>query len=261
MDEPRFTDARVSDAGLRQLFAIEHRWQRWLDVERALADAQAELGIVPRRSAAAIAAAADLARLDVDRIRRGIAETSHPLMALIIELSEAAGEPHGGWVHWGATTQNVMQTGDVLVLREAHRRLLDLLAGVLGVAADLAERGAEMVMAGRTHGQHAVPITFGFKVAVWIDEIIRHVTRLRHAGDHAFVAMTGGGGRDLRVARVLRAGRAGGGRATARPAADERARPQHRRSLRRVRLRAWAPGFHQRQDRSRGGAADEDRGR
>lgn len=192
MDEPRFTDARVPDAGLRQLFAIEHRWQRWLDVERALADAQAELGIVPRGSAAAIAAAADLARLDVDRVRRGIAETSHPLMALIQELSEAAGEPHGGWVHWGATTQNIMQTGDVLVLREAHHRLLDLLAGVLGVAADLAERGAEMVMAGRTHGQHAVPITFGFKVAVWIDEITRHVTRLRRAGDHAFVAMTGG---------------------------------------------------------------------
>ena len=113
-------------------------------------------------------------------------------MALIVELSEAAGEPHGGWVHWGATTQNIMQTGDVLVLRDAHRRLLDLLAGVLGAAADLAERGADMVMAGRTHGQHAVPITFGFKVAVWIDELARHVTRLRRAADHAFVAMTGG---------------------------------------------------------------------
>ena len=105
-------------------------------------------------------------------------------------------------MHWGATTQNIMQTGDVLVLRDAHRRLLDLLAGVLGAAADLAERGADMVMAGRTHGQHAVPITFGFKVAVWIDELARHVTRLRLAADHAFVGDDRRGGRHVRVTRV-----------------------------------------------------------
>ena len=77
MDEPRFADARVSDAGIRQLFATEHRWQRWLEVERALADAQAELGIVPHE-AAAIAAAAHLGRLDVTRVRTRIAETSIP---------------------------------------------------------------------------------------------------------------------------------------------------------------------------------------
>jgi len=192
MDGPRFTAGRVPDAGIRQLFALEHRWQRWLDVERALAAAQADVGMVPHASAEAIGAAAQLERLDVDRIHRQIAETSHPLMALIVVLAEAAGDPHGGWVHWGVTTQNVTQTGDVLVLREAHEVLLDLLAGVLGAAADLAEHGADVVLAGRTHGQHAVPITFGFKVAVWIDELSRHVTRLRRAADHGFRAMTGG---------------------------------------------------------------------
>jgi len=126
----RFTDGRVPDPGVRALFARQHRWQCWLDVEAALAAAEAECGIIPAAAAQAIESAARLAALDVARIERGIAETSHPLMALVTELAMAAGE-HGERVHWGATTQNITQTGDVLVLREAHRKILRLLAGVL----------------------------------------------------------------------------------------------------------------------------------
>jgi adenylosuccinate lyase len=99
-----------------------------------------------------------------------------------VEAALAAGE-HGGWVHWGATTQNIIQTGDVLVLREAHRKILRLLAGMLIAAADLAERTAGMLAAGRTHGQHAVPITFGFKPAGWIDELVGPGTMHGRAGD------------------------------------------------------------------------------
>jgi 3-carboxy-cis,cis-muconate cycloisomerase len=187
----RFTDGRVPDPGVRVLFAKRHRWQCWLEVEAALAAAEAECGVIPAAAAEAIESAARLAVLDTGRIERGIAESSHPLMALVNELSAAAGE-HGGWVHWGATTQNITQTGDVLVLREAHGRILRLLAGVLTASADLAERTAGMLAAGRTHGQHAVPITFGFKPAGWIDELGRHVTRLRSAEGRVFTAMTGG---------------------------------------------------------------------
>jgi 3-carboxy-cis,cis-muconate cycloisomerase len=187
----RFTDGRVPDPGIRELFDKRYRWQCWLEVEATLAAAEAECGVIPAAAAEAIGAAATLAMLDMARIERGIAVSSHPLMALVTELSAAAGE-HGGWVHWGATTQNITQTGDVLVLREAHRRILSLLAGVLTAAADLAERTAGMPAAGRTHGQHAVPITFGFKPAGWIDELGRHVTRLRSAEGRVFTAMTGG---------------------------------------------------------------------
>jgi 3-carboxy-cis,cis-muconate cycloisomerase len=95
-------------------------------------------------------------------------------MPLIVELSRVVGERHGGWVHWGATTQNITQTGHVLILRKVHRVILGLLARIMTALANLAERSADMVMAGRTHGQHAVPITFGLKVASWIDEIGRH---------------------------------------------------------------------------------------
>ena len=188
----RFTDGRVPPSPMIDLFALESRWQRWLEVEAALAQAQADLGIVPREAAAAIAAAASVERLDLARVRADMAATSHPMMPLVTELARAAGEAAGGWVHWGATTQNITQTGDALVLREAHRALLALLGELLSGLAALAERGAELPMAGRTHGQHAVTITFGFKVAGWIDEFARHVTRLRSVEPRVFTAMLGG---------------------------------------------------------------------
>jgi len=187
------TAARVSDPGIRALYLLENRWQAWLDVEAALAMAQAELGIIPQPAADAIARAARLELLDRPRIDAGFARTGHTIVPLVWELSRVVGEPHGGWVHWGATTQNITQTGDLVVLRQAHRIFLQLIAGALEAMADLAERGADMPIAGRTHGQHAVPATFGYKPAVWIDETIRHVERLRQLAPRLFVAMLGGG--------------------------------------------------------------------
>src|SRR6516225_6843279 len=188
----RFTASRVPDSGIEALFGTEERWQAWLAVESALALTQADLGLIPREAADAITAACRIERLDLERIREGIARTSHPLMPVILELSRVVGEPHGGWVHWGATTQNITQTGDVLVLRKVHRDILGLLGGIMTALANLAERSAEMVMAGRTHGQHAVPITFGLKVASWIDEIGRHINRMRELEPRLFAAIVGG---------------------------------------------------------------------
>jgi 3-carboxy-cis,cis-muconate cycloisomerase len=187
------TAARIADPGIRALYRLENRWQAWLDVEAALARAQAELDIIPAAAAEAIAAKARYELLDRARIDEGFARTGHTIVPLVWELSRVVGEPHGGWVHWGATTQNITQTGDLLVLRQAHRIFLGLIGDALAAAADLAERGADMAMPGRTHGQHAVPATFGYKVAVWIDELLRHVERLREAAPRLFVAMLGGG--------------------------------------------------------------------
>jgi 3-carboxy-cis,cis-muconate cycloisomerase len=188
----RFTSSRVPDAGIQVLLSTEKRWESWLEIEAALALTQADFDMIPRDSADAISSACRMDRLDLSRIRDGIARTSHPLMPLIVELSRVVGEPHAGWVHWGATTQNITQTGDVLILRKVHRLILALLGRIMTAMASLAERGAEMVMAGRTHGQHAVPITFGFKVASWIDEIGRHITRMRQVESRLFVALVGG---------------------------------------------------------------------
>ena len=96
-------------------------------------------------------------------------------------------------MHWGgATTQNITQTGDLIVLRQAHAIFRRQIGEALGAMADLAERSADMPIAARTHGQHAVPATFGFKIAVWIDEMLRHVERFEQGAPRIFMAMLGG---------------------------------------------------------------------
>jgi 3-carboxy-cis,cis-muconate cycloisomerase len=187
------TASRVADPGIRALYRLENRWQAWLDVEVALARAQAELDIIPEEAAVAIARAARLDNMDRNRIDEGFARTGHTIVPLVWELGRVVGDPYGGWVHWGATTQNITQTGDLLVLRQAHAVFLRQIGDILSAMADLADRGADMPIAGRTHGQHAVPATFGYKVAVWIDEMIRHVERFGQAAPRLFVAMLGGG--------------------------------------------------------------------
>jgi len=187
------TATRVSDPGIRKLYSQDSRWQAWLDVEAALARAQEDLDIIPKGAATAITKGARLELMDRARLSEGFQRTGHTLVPLVWELSRVVGEPFGGWVHWGATTQNITQTGDLLVLRQAHRVFLGQIGGALAAMADLAERGADMALPGRTHGQHAVPATFGYKVAVWIDELGRHVERLEQAAPRIFVAMLGGG--------------------------------------------------------------------
>ena len=192
----RPTAARVPDPGIRALFTREARWQAWLDVEAALARAETELDMIPADAAVEIANHCRLELLDIDNIEAGLAVTAHPLVPLIWELDrilgDSVGEGVGGYVHWGATTQNITQTGDILQLRAAHRIILGQMAQVLALLAPLAERHADDPCAGRTHGQHAVPATFGYKVGAWIDELCRHVERLEDAEPRVFVAMLGG---------------------------------------------------------------------
>jgi len=191
LEEP--TSLRIDDPGVRALFTEAARLQSWLDVEAALAQAQAELGIIPETAAREITRKAHLKYLDLAAVRAGLAKTGHPLVPLVWELDRACEGDAGGYVHWGATTQNVTQTGQLLQVRRAHEIFLRQLATILTTLADLAERTKDAVLPGRTHGQHAVPATFGFKVAVWIDELCRHVERLRGCEPRVFVAMLGGG--------------------------------------------------------------------
>jgi adenylosuccinate lyase len=113
-------------------------------------------------------------------------------MPVINELIRLCGPQHGGYVHWGITTQNVIQTGLLLIAKRAQATLDALLTDILRHLGRHARTHATTVMAGRTHYRHAVPITFGFKVAVWIDEFLQATDRLREAEKRAFVVMTGG---------------------------------------------------------------------
>jgi 3-carboxy-cis,cis-muconate cycloisomerase len=191
LEEP--TSLRIDDPGIRALFTEHARFQSWLDVEAALAQAQAELGIIPAAAAEEITRKAHLKYLDLAAVRAGLAKTGHPIVPVVWALDQACDGDAGGYVHWGATTQNITQTGQLLQVRRAHEVFLRQLAAILTTLADLAERTKDMLLPGRTHGQHAVPATFGFKVAVWIDELCRHVDRLRGCEARVFVAMLGGG--------------------------------------------------------------------
>ena len=190
-EEP--TSLRLEDPGVRSLFSEASRYQAWLDVEAALAQAQAELDVIPSEAAAEITRKAQLSYMDMDTVREGLARTGHPLVPLVWELDRVCEGDAGGYVHWGATTQNITQTGQLLLVRRAHTIFLRQLADLLDLLAVLAEETKDALLPGRTHGQHAVPATFGYKVAVWIDELCRHVERLRGCEERVFVAMLGGG--------------------------------------------------------------------
>ena len=190
--EASATVMRVPDPGVRVLFGREQSWQAWLDCEAELADAEAELGMIPAEAAAEIRRKAKLELIDIEKVNEGLRVTGHPLVPLIWELSKICDGDAGGFVHWGATTQNITQTGLLLQVRKAHRIFLDQIRRILTAQAALAEKTKNYALPGRTHGQHAVPATFGVKVATWIDEFCRHVERLQQCEPRVFVAMLGG---------------------------------------------------------------------
>jgi len=181
------------DISIKDMFAERNMYQAYLDVEASLAKAQAKLGVIPQSAADKISASAQIDLLDIDAIHEGLRISGHPLVPIIWELDRVCGEEAGGYIHWGATTQNITQTAKLLVVKRCHDTFLSNLGKLLNILADLAEKSKDYVMPGRTHGQHAVPMTFGHKVAVWIDEILRHIDRLKGCEERVFVTMLGGG--------------------------------------------------------------------
>src|SRR5882724_8525032 len=153
-------------ARMRAVFDSRALLQSWLDVEAALAEAEAEIGVIPPWAAEHISGAADARRFDLDELRVNMGLSQHPLVPTVRALVEAAG-PAGQYVHWGATTQDVMDTGAVLQLRGALEIIEGSLRELIVHLGEHARQFRTTPMAGRTHGQHAVPITFGLKLAVW----------------------------------------------------------------------------------------------
>lgn len=192
MQQGNPTSFRVPDPGIAALFEQDARWQAWLDVEAALAKAEAELGMIPEAAAEEIVKKCDLSLFDRNRLTEGFTRTGHTLVPLVWELSRLCDGDAGNYVHWGATTQNITQTGDLLQLRKAHRIYLHQLSRIFTALAELADKSKDMALPGRTHGQHAVPATYGLKVAIWIDEFARHTERLHQCEPRVFQALLGG---------------------------------------------------------------------
>ena len=169
---------RYGRPDVRALFSREARLARALRVEAALADAESAFGLIPADAARAIGEAANDGRVTLSRVDELEAELKHDVMSITRALAEAAG-PAGAWVHLGATSADITDTALALELRDAVAVLQDDLRALLGVLAAIAERERATPEVGRTHGQHAVPISFGYKIAVGAAEIARHRRRLR----------------------------------------------------------------------------------
>jgi 3-carboxy-cis,cis-muconate cycloisomerase len=177
---------------MRKIWDDLNTVQKWLDVEAALARAQAKLGIIPAAYANEISKKARVELIDMDELKRGIDKTTHPLMPLVRVFRTVCAGDAGEFIHWGATTQDIMDTGLVLQIKESLELVEPCLSAVNKTLKHMASEHKDTVMAGRTHGQHALPITFGYKVAVWQKEITRHLTRLEQVKKRVLIGQFGG---------------------------------------------------------------------
>jgi adenylosuccinate lyase len=197
-DRSHIVDSRFHGGGYasnvsRRIFCDVCRLQRWLDIEVTLVQCQAELGMVPAESAARIAKLARIDLLDLDEIRDGVQRTGHSLVPLLNAFERVCGGFAGQFLHHGATTQDIQDTGMTLEMRD----VLDAInTGVLSVLRRLGRLAAEHrdhIMMGRTHAQPALPMTFGLKVAGWIDELLRQRKRMEESRARILVVQLFGG--------------------------------------------------------------------
>ncbi len=174
------------------IFEERARLQSWLDILAALARAQARLGIIPTDAATAITDRADATKLDLDLVAEQTRLTSHSTLGLIHALQRTLPEHAREHVYYGVTVQDVTDTWFSLAIRDVGDLVWRDLRALEETLLTLAERHRDTPMLGRTHGQPGSPITFGYKVAGWADELRRHLARLVDARDRLLVAQLGG---------------------------------------------------------------------
>jgi 3-carboxy-cis,cis-muconate cycloisomerase len=175
-DSPILGTLYGSDA-MRAVFDERAYFQRMLDVEAALARVQARFGIIPADAAATITKAARVENLSTEELAASARNVGYPVVGLVAGLSRASGDA-GGWTHWGATTQDIMDTATVLQMRDGLALIRATLCGIVQALTAQAVRHRHTVMAGRTHLQQALPTTLGLKCAIWAQPLITHIQRL-----------------------------------------------------------------------------------
>lgn len=176
LDSILFRDAFGTPA-MREVFSDRRLIARYIEVEVALARAEARCGVIPSEAAEIIARESQLDRIDFDHMRHETDIVGYPILPLVHQLVEMCGEA-GRYVHWGATTQDIMDTANVLQVRDALDIVEADIRALRGILADLAKKHRDTPMAGRTHLQQALPVTFGYKVAIWLAMFDRHQQRL-----------------------------------------------------------------------------------
>jgi len=182
---------RYGTVEMRRVFEEETRIQKLLDVEAALAWAHAKVGNISREDAEKIMAMASTKYVKLSRIKEIEREIRHDITSLVRCLAEVCG-PSGGYVHLGATSYDIVDTANALQIKDALELIEKKLNDFEKILMEKALRYKNALMIGRTHGQHALPITLGFKFAVWMREISRHLERLRQSRERILVGKMSG---------------------------------------------------------------------
>jgi len=169
---------RYGTPEMRRIFEEEARLQKMLEVEAALAWALTEVGVIPKKAAEKIGEKASTRYVKLERVKEIEKTIKHDIMAVVEALAEVCGED-GGYVHYGATSSDILDTATGLQFKEALVVLESKLNMLEGVLLELSWKHRKTLMVGRTHGQHALPMTLGLKFAVWLREVSRHIQRLR----------------------------------------------------------------------------------
>lgn len=183
--------SKLDDRGIKNLLSEKTKLETWLKVEQALALSQAEEGYIPKEAAENIAAV-KLEDLDLEEMERIKAKVGHgfvPFVKVLVKACEGEGKRY---IHYGVTTQNIQQTSQLYQAMKIHGIIKGFLGDILHNLSCLAEMYADAVMPGRTHGKHAIPITYGYKVSVWISELLQASQRLEECEKRVFVVMMGG---------------------------------------------------------------------
>lgn len=181
-----------STSAMVEVFSDEGRINAWLATEVALAKGEARVGVIPQQAADNIAEAARLDNLDLQAMKAEFDKVGFPIMPLVHQLAKACDPESARWVHWGSTTQDIIDTGLVLQMRDGLALLEQDLEALIDALAALAAKHRNTVMAGRTFQQQAAPITFGYKAAVWLDEMLRHQERLDELKKRVLVGQCAG---------------------------------------------------------------------
>ena len=177
---------------MKRIWEQENKQQRMLDIESALAQAEGELGIIPKEYADEIKAKASIEYVTLERVSAIEAETKHDIASLSKGLSEVCEGEAGEYVHFGATSNDIVDSSNSLLLKDSIEVLEEKIETLTKIILKLADENKTKVCIGRTHGQHALPTTYGMKFAIWADELHRQYDRLQHAKDNVCLGMMDG---------------------------------------------------------------------
>ena len=183
---------RYGTPEMKRIWEQENKQQRMLDIESALAQAEGELGIIPKEFADEIKAKANTKFVTVERVSEIEAETKHDIASLSKGLSEVCDGEAGEYVHFGATSNDIVDSSNSLLIKDSIEVLEEKIERLTKIILKLAEENKMKVCIGRTHGQHALPTTYGMKFAIWADELHRQYDRLLHAKENVCLGMMDG---------------------------------------------------------------------